>query len=492
MFNKNLFSISLILSLSFFIVTACNDTDDAPNNSAIESNQTPNFLFIISDDQSWIHTSKAGYDLVSTPNFDKLANEGLYFKNSFVSAPSCTPSRAAMIAGQDFWRLESAGLLWGAYSDIMISYQDILREAGYTVGFTGKGWGPGKILQDDVKPTGDEFNKFRRPETTHSEPFDLVANFANFLEEKPKGKPFSFWVGPIEPHRPFDDNVPNRFTDQNKLNLIPPFLPPIDIVQKQLSAYLSEIEYFDNDLGQLIQLLKDQGLFENTIIVVTSDNGMEFSRAKPTLYEYGVRVPLAIYWSKIANPSRTIEDFVSLIDIAPTFLAAAGVEIPSAMTGKSLLNILASTVDGQVDPERDAAFVGYERHAGNIREGNVTYPSRGIYTKDFTYIKNYFPDRWPVGDPPLYVESIPWLLQDPITRQFLEPYFSLVAAKRPAEELYDLQEDPYQLKNVIDDANYSAALAELRDRLKARLQQTKDPVELTGEDVFSQYKYYGQ
>jgi arylsulfatase A-like enzyme len=242
----------------------------------------------------------------------------------------------------------------------------------------------------------------------------------------------------------------------------------------------------------LVQVLKDKGLFDNTIIVVTSDNGMEFSRGKPTLYEFGVRVPLAIYWGKMARPARTIDDFVSLIDIAPTFLAAAGIEIPVAMTGSSLLPILNSSVDGQVDPQRDAVFVGYERHAGYIREGNLTYPSRAIYTRDFTYIRNYFPDRWPAGDPPQYVESIPWLLQDPVTHKFLEPYFSLVAAKRPAEELYDLRTDPYQLENLIDNPNYFAQLNELRARLTEYLVRTGDPVELSGEDVFSQYKYYGE
>jgi len=487
-----LYRLLFLFALPLVGVTACNDAEQAQRSAAAPSVRTaPNFLFIISDDQAWIHTSKAGYDLVKTPNFDQLANEGLYFKNAFVSAPSCTPSRSAILAGQDFWRLQSAGLLWGAYSDIMISYQDLLRNAGYAVGYTGKGWGPGAVLDAAIKPTGDEYNRINRARNPALGPWDLAANFASFLEDKPQDAPFSFWVGSIEPHRPLDENVSNRFTEENKAARIPPFLPPTSIVQNQLSSYLSEIEYFDNDLGLLIQVLKDRGLFENTIIVVTSDNGMEFSRGKPTLYEYGVRVPLAIYWSKMTKPSRTIDDFVSLIDIAPTFLAAAGVNIPEAMTGKSLLPIFNATNEGQVDPQRDAVFVGYERHAGRIREGSLTYPSRAIYTKDFTYIKNYFPDRWPVGDPPAYVESIPWLLQDPGTHEYLEPYFSLVAAKRPAEELYDLRADPYQLKNVIDDPNYNASLTELRLRLTEHLVQTQDPVELSGEDVFSQYKYYG-
>jgi N-sulfoglucosamine sulfohydrolase len=482
--------LAALLPLLFLLLSACHKTDHGAAAPAADAR--PNFLFIVSDDQSWMHTSKAGYGLVSTPNFDRIANEGLYFTHAFVSAPSCTPSRSAILSGQDFWRLGSAGLLWGEYGDIMISYQDILRSAGYAVGYTGKGWGPGYIADHSVHPTGDEYNSIKAPRSKAMGQWDLAANFAQFLEKKPKDAPFSFWVGSIEPHRPFDEDVPNRFAGGKRLGLIPPSMPPTSIVQNQLSSYLGEIETFDRDVGQVLKVLKDQGLYDNTIIVVTSDNGMEFSRAKPTLYEYGVRVPLAIYWSKLAKPGRTVDDPVLLSDIAPTFLSAAGVAIPQVMTGSSLLPIFNSGTAGQVDPQRDAVVVGYERHAGNIRKGNLTYPSRAIYTRDFTYIRNYFPDRWPAGDPPGYVETIPWLLQDPATHKFLEPYFSRVAAKRPAEELYDLRTDPDQLQNVIDDPDYAEALSDLRARLTARLVQTQDPVELSGKDVFSHYTYHGQ
>jgi len=150
----------VLLALLSLLLSACDRSDRGEDNATMPDTR-PNFLFIISDDQSWIHTSKAGYGLVSTPNFDQLANAGLYFHNAFVSAPSCTPSRSAILAGQDFWRLQSAGLLWGEYPDSIISYQDILREAGYAVGYTGKGWGPGHIADPAVKPTGDEYNSLK-------------------------------------------------------------------------------------------------------------------------------------------------------------------------------------------------------------------------------------------------------------------------------------------------------------------------------------------
>lgn len=479
----------LLLFVSWAVLVSACSRSDHPAATPKAADTRPNFLFIISDDQSWAHTSRAGYPLVSTPNFDRIANEGLYFPNAFVSAPSCTPSRSAILAGQDFWRLQSAALLWGEYSQVMISYQDILRKAGYAVGFTGKGWGPGYIADRTVKPTGDEYNSIRNNRSENHGPWDLAGNFRRFLERKPADAPFSFWVGSVEPHRPYDDTAPNRFTPDNAAGAIPPFLPNTSSVQTQLSSYLDEIETFDEDVGSVLKVLQEKGQLDNTLIVVTSDNGMEFSRGKPTLYAYGVRVPLAMYWHGVMKP-RTVEEFVSLTDIAPTFLAAAGIDVPAAMTGRSLLPLLAAG-DAPVDWHSDAAFVGYERHAGFIREGNLAYPSRAIYTADFTYIRNYFPARWPVGDPPRYVESIPWLLQDPDNGSFLEPYFSRVTAKRPAEELYDLRRDPFQLTNVAADPHYADALANLRSRLTGYLVKTGDPAEVSGDDRFSKYPYHG-
>ena len=468
----------LSASTVFLLLAACAPADPG----------RPNFLFIISDDQSWAHTSRAGYALVRTPNFDRIANEGLYFSNAFASAPSCTPSRSAILAGQDFWRLGSAGVLVGEYSDLMISYQEILRDAGYAVGYTGKGWGPG-VVPRGLRPTGDEYNRVKRSRPSQGEQ-DLPANFAQFLDGRPDGKPFSFWVGSREPHRPYDA-VPDRFTAASAATGVPPFLPVTAAVTEQLSAYLGEIELFDRDVGALVQVLKDRDLFDNTLIVVTSDNGMSFSRAKAMLYRYGVQVPLAIYWGKLASPSRTIDDVVSLTDIAPTFLAAAGLKIPGAMTGKSLLPILLSDRGGQVERERDAVVVGFERHANNIRPGNGTYSSRAIYTRDFTYIRNRFPERWPAGDPPQFKDAHPWLLKAYPRGPFLEPYFSLAAAKRPAEELYDLRNDPFQLENLASDPAHAEVLVGLRGRLSAYLERTRDPAYLSGEDVFARYRFHG-
>jgi uncharacterized sulfatase len=476
MYNRPL---QLAVLLVAFALAGCGDIPDPG---------APNFLFIISDDQSWAHTSRAGFKQVQTPNFDRIANAGLYFRNAFVSAPSCTASRSAILAGQDFWRLGSAGVLWGTYTGSMLSYQDLLRDAGYVVGYTGKGWSPG-LIEGGAQPTGKSYNSVKRTAPTRGQQ-DLPANFEQFLDEKPAHRPFSFWVGSHEPHRPYEDHVADRFTAGSAASAVPPFLPATPTVTGNLSAYLDEIEYFDRDVGAIVQILKDRGLFDNTIVVVTSDNGMPFSRAKSTLYRYGVQVPLAIYWGKLAAPARTVDDFVTLTDIAPTFLEAAGVDIPEVMTGRSLLPVFFSDRGGLVDPVRDAAYVGFERHS-DARPGNTTYSSRAIYTRDFAYIRNRFPQRWPAGDPPAFKDAIPWLLRAHPGGPYVEPYFSLAVAKRPAEELYNLRSDPFQLDNVAAEPGYATALDDLRRRLSAYLERTRDPVQLTGEDVFSGYEYHG-
>ena len=454
----------------------------------------PNFLFVLSDDQSWAHTSFAGYPLVSTPNFDRIAREGLYFANAFVTAPTCTASRSSILSGQPIWRLGSAANLHGEYSPQMISFQQILVEQGYFVGFTGKGWGPGLIpeeRQSSVYPLGRNFSAIKREVPSWIGPVDYAANFAKFLDSREEGVPFSFWVGSVEPHRPYSPNRVNRFDEREKEQFIPEVLPNTPGVQNEFSAYLDEIEFFDRDLGSLIEILSARGLLENTVVIVTSDNGMPFSRGKPTNGRYGVQVPLSIRWGGVIQPGRVIEDFVSLADIAPTLLDLAGVVQPSQMTGRSLKYALISNEAGIIDTSRDASFSAFERHAGFIRGGaaNLTYPRRAIHTKHYDYIRNYYPERWPAGDPPDFLEAYPHLLR--AFGNTMEPYFTYATQKQPAEELYDISSDPNQINNLADIDAYASVKTMLADRLHKELVKTGDPLEISGQDPFQSYGYFG-
>lgn len=465
---------------------------ESPAAQAPAADTRPNFVFITTDDQSWAHTSRAGYPLVKTPNFDQLAQEGVYFSHAYVTAPSCTTSRGGMLSGQHAWMTRSAAILGGVWPADLVSYQDILAEHGYVTGYTGKGYGPGGLAAGRLgkDPAGKPYNSiFMNPRDDAWTVWDLNANLQQFLKEKPAGQPFSFWIGSFEPHRPYVKPDPSRFAGHDPATFLPGFLPDIPPIRENLSSYLIEIEKFDRDLGTILQTLRDAGQLDNTIVIVTSDNGMDLPRAKTQNYEYGVRVPFAVRWGKgITTPGRQVDDMVSLVDIAPTFLNAAGIPVPDTMVGKSLLPLLASGKGGQVDPKRTAVFSAYERHSAWRKDDQQTYPRRAIHTARYAYIRNYAPDRWPAGFPPVFAEATQEWLWDSQAGKHVEPYYSLATAKRPREELYDLQSDPFQLLNIADQPAMREIKRDLAAQLDRELVRTKDPVHATGNvDHFVQY-----
>jgi arylsulfatase A-like enzyme len=275
---------------------------------------------------------------------------------------------------------------------------------------------------------------------------------------------------------------------------VPPYLPDTPEVRSDILDYYHEVQRFDRDVGQHLALLESLGLLDNTLVVMTSDNGWPFPRAKANLYDAGTHMPLAIRFPGRITAGTVVKDFVSHTDFAPTFLDLAGLDPLPEMTGRSLLPILAGT------RRSDAAFVERERHA-NVRRGDLSYPSRAIRTSDFLYIRNFRPDRWPAGDPELYFAVGPFGDIDggPTKSQLLDrrgdPLFSrafqLATAKRPAEELYDLSHDPHQLVNVAAESRYADAKARLRSRLDKHLRDTADPRVLADDDRFDRYEYFG-
>ncbi len=259
-----------------------------------------------------------------------------------------------------------------------------------------------------------------------------------------------------------------------------------------------EIELFHRDVGAMLKLLEGAGRLDNTFVVITSDNGFPFPRAKATCYDAGTRMPLVVRWPGRVKAGRVVEDLVSLTDLAPTFLEAAGLKPPPEMTGHSLLSLLASGKSGQVDPMRDKVFFGRERHA-NVRAGNLGYPIRAIRTTEFLYLRNFEPDRWPAGDPPLYGDVDEHLSIDgsPSKQAVVEHgdkpeirrLFDLALGKRPGEELYDLSQDPWQMTNVAADPRYADKKAKLRFELDSYLAETKDPRSTGKGGEFDRYHY---
>ena len=343
----------------------------------------PNILLAISDDQSWPHASAYGCTFVKTPAFDRVASEGILFTNGFVPAPQCSPCRAALLTGCNIWSNREAGTHYSLFPRDLTVYTELLEKAGYHIGLTGKGWSPGNFKGAGWQnnPAGKEYSeRTLTPPTDGISDTDYAANFKAFLADRKPGQPFCFWYGAREPHRDYKKGSGVQKGDKNPAEVtVPGYLPDVDEVRRDILDYAYEIEWFDAHLERMLKTLDEAGEMDNTLVVVTGDNGMPFPHAKATLYDSGIHVPLAIRWPDAVAGGRKVDDLVSLIDLAPTFLEAAGIEVPTVMQGRSLMTILRSPKSGQVDSHRNFIVAGRERHSC-ARPDNVGYPSRCLRT----------------------------------------------------------------------------------------------------------------
>ena len=463
-------------------VSSCASLLPGKASSDEGSDARPNILFAIADDWSWPHAGVYGDRVVQTPVFDRVAREGVLFTHAYCTSPSCTPSRAGILTGQAIHRLEESGNLWSILRTKFKVYPDLLEAAGYFVGQTGKGWGPGNFEAGGRtrNPAGPGFK-----------------NFEEFLRRAPDDRAFCFWFGSYNPHRPYEKGSGVE-SGMNPDDVdVPPFLPDLPEVRSDILDYYVEVQMFDDQVAELLKLLEESGRAESTLVVMTSDNGMPFPRGKANLYDAGTRMPLAIRWPGRVNGGRTSDEFVSFTDFAPTFMEAAGLAPLPEMTGRSLVNLL----DGEESPGRDMVFLERERHA-NVRQGDLSYPCRAVRTHEFLYIRNLRPDRWPAGDPEMYKAVGPFgdidgsptkeLLLDRRDDKEVTAFFELACARRPEEELYDLRTDPWQLANVADKADYAGIKKKLRAELDRWMLETEDPRALNDDDRWDAYPYFGR
>ncbi len=486
-----------------------------PNASASEpaNPSRPNILIAISDDQSWPHASAYGSRMVRTPNFDRVAGEGVLFTQGFCASPGCSPSRAALLTGYNTWQLEHAGTHASYFDPKFRTYVDQLSDTGYTIGSTGKGWGPGdfRALGRPHNPAGPNIQGAR----SEGDERGYADAFRTFLDERPPNAPFCFWFGSVDPHRSYEKGSGLAAGKSLEDAEVPPFLPDVPEIRSDLLDYALEIERFDRDLGNILTILEEAGELDRTLVIVTSDNGMPFPRAKANGYEFGIHVPLAIRWGDAAPPGRVVDDLVGFTDLTATIYEATGVSPPDRhlITGRSLLTTLRSEDDGLVDPTRDAVYAARERHSSS-RYNSLSYPQRCLRTPDYLYILNLKPERWPAGPARKYdevvydesgqvvratlgppngayhdIDACPTLTyfienrDDPVIARYLE----LAVARRPREELFDVRNDPACLTNLADDPAHVETLVQLRDRLRSYLEETGD-VRILGEgDVWETY-----
>lgn len=488
-------------ALAAFLVVSC-----ACGSLAVAADETsrPNILLAISDDQSYPYAGAYGSRALDTPAFDRVAREGVLFTQAFCASPGCSPSRAALLTGRHTWQLEHAGTHASSFSAKYDVYPDLLEQAGYHVGYTGKGWGPGNFKDGgrSRNPAGTPYGKRKLRAPDGIAGTDYAANFEDFLEARPDGTPFCFWYGGHEPHRSYQEGIGVHSDKRLEDVHVPAFLPDTPEIRSDLLDYCVEIEWFDKHLGRMLDMLAQRGELDNTLVIVTGDNGMPFPRAKANCYEYGIHVPLAVCWPKRVPAGRTVEDLVGFVDIAPTLLESAGLDVPAAVAGRSFLSVLDADGSGQVDPTRDYALAARERHSSS-RYDNLAYPIRALRTPEFLYIRNFRPDRWPAGHPAGFqgdafgyydIDASPsktFLVEHQASDEFAS-YFHLAVDKRPAEELYDIRNDPGNLQDLAGDARYAEVKQQLSDRLEELLRETGDPRILDGGEIFETYRRYSR
>jgi arylsulfatase A-like enzyme len=493
-----------------------------------ETKTPPNIVFLFADDWGRYASCYGPLDqrdtpnrVIHTPNIDAVAARGVLFRNAFVPAPSCTPCRSSLLSGRYFFNTGRAAILNGAIWDEAIpSFPLLLRDHGYQIGKTAKVWSPGTPADAPIgkqqyafQKSGMQFNQFSQRVTELVGQGKLIAdaketlyaqvrgNFNAFRETIDPKKPFFYWFGPTNVHRSWVKGSGKKLwkiDPQELTGKLPQFLPDVPEVREDFADYLGEVMAFDACVGVILKELEDANLLANTLIVISGDHGAPgFPGGKCNLYDFGTAVSLVAAGPKIPG-KRVVDDFINLRDLTPTFLEAAGCPLPDKLDGTSFWNVLTSDKQGLVDPQRTWVVTGRERHVGEAREGNKPYPMRAIRTKDFLYVRNFAPERWPMGDPlGVTVDKTPalrelennthvtfadmdagptkaWL----ITNRSDEKYrwhYQYAFGKRPAEELYDLKTDPDQVKNLADDPRYAEQKKTAAAALIAELTRAGDP-----------------
>ncbi|MBL8178795.1 MAG: sulfatase [Bryobacterales bacterium] len=466
----------------------------------------PNILIYLTDDESWLERSAYGWSRLPTPHFDRVAKQGVLFTRGYTSAPSCAPSRATLLTGRHFWELEEGAFIQAWLPTKFPVLPDLMESAGYAAGYTGKGWGPGVLEPAGRKrnPAGDAYQKLRR--TTREDAIndiDYAANLDDFLTRKPKDKPFWFWVGVTEPHGPYGrDN--HRNLSKYGLSVadvkVPGFLPDTPGVQRERANFAYEVCHADDDLGQVLKVLERHGALENTLLIVTADNGTALPRSKTNLQDWGVHVPMAMMWPARVPPARRVDDFVNFADLAPTILEAAGIPVPRGMSGRSILPILTSKRSGRIDPARGWVAAGLEWHG---EFDPVSLAARMIRDERYHYIVNYGGEPRMTLDPTKRLPDTEFektaasatlnaLLEKHPGHPAVSRFIPLLADPRPREELYDCREDPWQLRNLAGSPPHAAIKARLKNQLETLQRRTRDP-RITGEmQIFERTRQYVQ
>lgn len=484
----------------------------------------PNILFLFADDLGRYASAYSDpenpsvNDIIRTPVFDRIAYEGVYFTNAFVSAPSCTPCRGAVYTGRHFFRNGSSSQLhspWDkSHPDPFMNVKGMpvtLQEAGYHIGYSNKWHTNPKLIghpKNRYNTKGRSFNQFSQyvskatdTDAAKEKLFNEVrGNFQDFLTKRKEGQPFFYSFNPTNTHRLWVRGSGKALWGLEPDELkgkMPPFLPDNEIIREDFADYLGEAMAFDLACGELIKMVEDLGELENTLIVISGDHGIPgYPRGKCNVNDFGARVLLSMRWPSKIAPKGKIDTPVSLVDLAPTFLAAAGLKSEDDPNGEDLLPFLAE--NASTDGMRGWALIGRERHVETARDNFMPYPTRALRTPNYLYSINFKPDRWPMGKlgaigtkADITVEQLEtntrigiqdidagptkaWLVLNR-DKEELSEYIDFAWGKRPKYELYDLRKDPHQMVNRAENPDYQKVRRKLHEKLMAELEANQDP-----------------
>jgi N-sulfoglucosamine sulfohydrolase len=441
------------------------------SSQAADGPGRPNVVLIIADDMAWDDCGAFGNPKVRTPNIDKLAREGLRFDRAFVTASSCSPSRASLLTGRYPHSTDAEELHWPLPPE-QVTFVDQLRASGYWTAAAGK-WHLGDAAKQkfdlvrEADPAGfllgTEDAKARMTARGSGAAQSGCDQWVPVLRERPKDRPFFLWLAALDPHRDYREGaIPEPHRPQDVV--VPPYLPDVPEVRRDLALYYDEIGRLDHYVGEVLAELDRQGVAGDTLVLFLSDNGRPFPRCKTTLYDSGIRTPLIARWPGHVAPGSRCGSLISTIDISPTVLKLAGVEPGPSLQGKDLSPLLR-------DPQakvRDLIFAERNWHDYAAR-------GRAARSEKYKYIRNDDGDR-PLTPPADAVRSPTFVAMRRLRDQGkLTPEQRVCFERpRPAEELYDVDADPNELNNLAGDPRYAEVLADMRRALSGWGRETDD------------------
>ncbi|TWT74951.1 Arylsulfatase [Allorhodopirellula solitaria] len=445
------------------------------------TSEQPNFVLIIADDIGFRDLGCYGSANARTPRLDALAGESLRLTNAFLTTSSCSPSRASIITGRYPHNNGPACELHQPIPWHLPSVTGILREQGYYTALSGKNHMSWSQPPQDVVVPPEAFDKIDRGVNKKATPKNTGghANWVKTLQDRPADQPFFLWLASYDAHRNWDADGQwdvAKYGPQHRgddLQLPPAFVDTVQ-TREDFASYLNEVTRFDHYVGEVIDELKQEKIWDNTYLFVLADNGRPFPRGKTRLNDDGMQTFLFLSGPSVSSAGTASDSLANVIDIAPTILELAGIERPETFQGRSLVPLYS---DSQATI-RPYAFSEHNWH-------DYEALGRAVRDKQYLYVQNDRPEFASQGPADSVRSPTHQDLRAANERgeKLSDAQADVLRAPRPAQELYDRQADPFQTHNLVNQPEHAST----RDRLAAALlkwrQETGDstPDQITGD-----------